>query len=203
MIAPMLKRTTAFALLTSSVLILTACSSQPAKETAKPGAAAAQPAAEAKGFTEYPIGDEQEAEGLNVALVYFQPVPMVPESKAGLTPAQADMHLEADISAGEKNPLGFGIGEFVPYLKVSYTIKNVSSGAVAEGSFMPMNAADGGHYGANVKMPGGAGKYKITVKIKAPDEYLLHTDSETGVNGRWWSTPVELNWDFDFVPRKW
>ncbi len=191
-------------LVLGSMVLVTACGS-----TAAPGAGGAheaagdKPAAEAKGFTEYPIGDEQQAEGMNVALVYFQPVPLAPEGKAGPGPKDADLHLEADISALPENPLGFGVGEWVPNLQVGYSVKHEESGKVLEGNFMPMNAADGPHYGANVKMPAGAGKYRITLQIKAPVSHLLHTDAETGVNGQWWDKARELQWDFQYVPRKW
>lgn len=201
-----MKRSVTVGLLVASALTLAACgtASKPkAGAGAKPPAQQSGGAAEAKGFTEYPIGDEQQVGGLKVGLVYFQPVSMEPESKAGLKPADADFHLEADISADAKNPLGFGAGEFVPYLQVSYSIKHVESGQVQEGSFMPMNAADGSHYGANVKLPSGAGNYKIALKIKAPGEFLLHTDKVTGVEGHWWTAPLEASWDFKFVPRKW
>lgn len=185
-------------------LLLAGCSQgqAPASQSGAPADQGAKVAPGEKGFTEYPIGQEQQVEGLNVALVYFQPVPMEPESKAGLKPQEADIHLEADITALPNNSLGFGIGEFVPYLQVKYTIEKVDSGEIIEGNFMPMNASDGAHYGANIKMAG-AGNYRIKVKIKAPDNYLLHTDRETGVEGRWWSSPLELAWDFQYIPRQW
>lgn len=157
-----------------------------------------------RGFREYPIGDEQEVEGLSIAAVYFQPVDMEPSAKAGLRPDQADIHLEADIVSAEGNQTGFGVGEFVPYLTVSYRLKNLSTGQEQKGSLMPMNASDGPHYGANVKMPG-AGKYRLTFLIESPEkqDYLLHVDKETGVEGRFWKKPLEVSWEFNFVPRKW
>ncbi len=157
-----------------------------------------------RGFREYPIGDEQEVEGLSIAAVYFQPVDMEPSARAGLRPDQADIHLEADIVAAEGNQTGFGVGEFVPYLTVSYRLKNLSTGQEQKGSLMPMNASDGPHYGANVKMPG-AGKYRLTFIIESPEkqDYLLHVDKETGVEGRFWKKPLEVSWEFNFVPRKW
>ena len=53
---------------------------------------------------------------------------------------------------------------------------------LTSGTFMPMNADDGAHYGINIKkglIP--IGKYKLQLEIKAPTDYLLHVDSETGV----------------------
>ena len=155
------------------------------------------------GFEEFPIGDEQQVGPLNVAGVYFQPVEMIPADLAGLPAAQSDMHIEADISAAENNSLGYGAGDFVPYLSVKYRIEKVG-GKVIEGNFMPMSASDGPHYGANVKFDG-PGKYKITFIIESPEKqgYLLHIDKETGVDGRFWSKPLEVSWDFDYIPRSW
>ncbi|WP_406676790.1 iron transporter [Neomoorella carbonis] len=156
-----------------------------------------------KGFQEYPIGDEKEVEGLKIAAVYFQPVAMEPAG-AGLAPDKADIHLEADITATPDNKTGFGVGEWVPYLNVKYKLKKLDNGQVVEGTFMPMNASDGPHYGANVKMLG-AGKYELTYIVESPEKqgYALHTDKETGVEGRFWKKPVEVKWEFNFIPRKW
>lgn len=158
------------------------------------------------GFREYPIGDEVDVAeaGLKVAAIYLQPVVMEPAQKAGLKMDQSDMHLEADISALENNPLGFGVGEFVPYLTVKYKLVHKDSGQTQEGSFMPMNAGDGSHYGANIKLMG-AGTYQLTYLIDSPEkqDFLIHTDKETGVDGTFWKKPVELTWEFPWVPRKW
>ncbi|KKM09609.1 hypothetical protein SY88_18355 [Clostridiales bacterium PH28_bin88] len=188
-------------------MVLAGCGGKQAANTGgsgapAPGGNAAKPG-EAAGFQEYPIGDEQEAEGLNIGAVYFQPVVMEPADKAGLKPDEADVHLEADITALDGR-YGFGAGEFVPYLTVKYKLKNVDKGETIQGSFMPMNASDGPHYGANVKMMG-AGKYQLTYTIESPEkqDFLLHTDKETGVEGRFWTKPIEVSWEFNFLPRKW
>ncbi|MBI2852646.1 MAG: iron transporter [Chloroflexi bacterium] len=155
------------------------------------------------GFVEYPIGDEIQKGGLNIAAVYFQPVEMEPADKAGLKINEADIHLEADIFALKDNETGFGFGEWVPYLTVKYRIKNLDNGQMQEGAFMPMNASDGPHYGANIKMSG-AGKYGLTFIVESPEKqgYLLHIDRETGVPGRFWRQPIEVSWEFNYLPRK-
>jgi uncharacterized protein involved in high-affinity Fe2+ transport len=165
-------------------------------------AAAPAPGAE-KGFEEFPLGDEQKVGPLQVAGVYFQPVDMEPASLGGLPASQADMHLEADISAAEGNNLGYGAGDFVPNLTVKYRIEK-KGGKVIEGSFMPMSASDGPHYGNNVKLDG-AGDYKVSFIIDNPEKqgYLLHVDKETGVPGRFWKEPLVVSWDFKWLPRKW
>jgi uncharacterized protein involved in high-affinity Fe2+ transport len=166
-------------------------------------AAAPAPGEETAGFEEFPLGDEYDVGPLHIAGVYFQPVDMEPSGMGGIPASQADMHLEADISAAAGNNLGYGAGDFVPNLTVRYKVEK-AGGRVIEGTFMPMNASDGPHYGNNVKLDG-AGKYRITFIIESPEKqgYLLHVDKETGVEGRFWTKPIEVSWDFDYIPRSW
>ena len=94
-----------------------------------------------------------------------------------------DIHLEADISALE-NKLGYGVGDWVPYLTVDYAIVNsADKSEVTSGTFMPMAASDGPHYGNNIKLD--PGTYDITFTIHSPGEngYLIHSDAETGPGG--------------------
>ncbi len=135
---------------------------------------------EAAGFTEIPIFEGEEVGFLSVNAVYFQPVPMSGgnESIEGF-----DMHLEADISALQ-NDLGFGVGDWVPYLTVDYKITGSDGNVAAEGTFMEMSASDGPHYGANIALPN-ADTYTLEFTIHSPEEngYLLHVDAETGPGG--------------------
>ncbi|MDR2375321.1 MAG: iron transporter [Treponema sp.] len=172
------------------------------KEGRRPASTVA-PGEEA-GFEEFPIGDDKELGPINVAGVYFQPVDMLPAESAGIPASQADMHMEADISAAEGNELGYGVGDFVPYLTVRYEISKTGSSWAIDGNFMPMNASDGPHYGANLKLDG-AGTYKVRFIIQNPEAqgYLLHIDQDTGVPGRFWNQPLVAEWDFDFIPRVW
>lgn len=185
---------------TVMVFLLVACvQNAPASENlAAPGAAAP---GEVAGFEEFPIGDDIEVGPLNVAGVYFQPVDMEPAGM-GLAASESDMHLEADISA-LSNDLGYGVGDFVPNLTVRYEIVS-EDGTVNEGTFMPMNASDGPHYGANIKL-GEAGTYHIRFIIESPEAqgYVLHVDKETGLTGRFWSEPLVAEWDFNYIPRTW
>ena len=176
-----------------------ASASSAASESASASGAAAAPGEEA-GFEETPIFEDEEAGGwLNVSAVYFQPVPMTD----GSTIEGKDIHLEADISALENN-FGFGVGDWVPYLTVDYKVLNASGSAVAEGTFMEMSASDGPHYGANIAMPEGQGTYTLQITIKSPadNNYLLHTDAETGPgaksfdDGVTWPLVVEGTWDY-------
>ena len=162
-------------------------------------------AAEDAGFTEIPIFEDEEVGFLNVSAVYFQPVPM---SGGNGNTEDFNIHLEADISALE-NTVGFGVGDWVPYLTVDYDVTASDGSTAASGTFMEMSASDGPHYGANVKLPN-ADTYSIKFTIHSPEEngYLLHTDAETGPGGSFddyfgnGNLIVEYN-GWDYVPQEW
>lgn len=149
---------------------------------------------------EYPIGVPKEINRLKIAAVYLLPIDMEPRG-TDLPQSQADVHLEADIHSLKGNLNGFGAGEWVPYLKVSYTLVNVDTGETKSGTFMPMVAKDGPHYGSNVKMMG-AGNYKVTFTIDPPSKqgFGRHTDVATGV-GKWFQ-PFTVDYTFKYVPIK-
>lgn len=165
------------------------------------------------GFEEVPVGpsgtaeeQDQDAGPLTVGAVYFQPIDMEPSSM-GLKAADASFHLEADIHANQKGTeLGYGKGDFVPDLTVNYDIIDKTSNAsVASGTFMQMNASDGPHYGANVKLDE-AGSYKLVLKIESPEKkgWMLHVDPETGVKGRFWTEPLEVTFpEWNYTPQEW
>ncbi|ADN02752.1 iron transporter [Spirochaeta thermophila] len=149
-------------------------------------------------FVEYPIGEPQRINGMEVAAVYLKPVDMEPRG-SGLPASLSDIHLEADVRAVEGNPNGFAIGEWIPYLKISFELINLDTGERQTGVFMPMVAADGPHYGNNIRMMG-PGTYRLVYRIENPSSqgFLRHTDADTGV-GRWFE-PFTLSWEFTYVP---
>ncbi|MCW9697855.1 iron transporter [Avibacterium sp. 20-129] len=151
-------------------------------------------------FKEYPIGEAVTMNGMEIVAVYLQPIDMEPRGM-GLSAKDSDIHLEADIHATKGNDNGFGEGEWMPYLTIAYTLVNTDTGEKQEGTFMPMVAGDGPHYGANVKMMG-VGNYKVTYHIDPPSKAGMHrhTDSETGV-GRWWK-PFDVSYEFKFTGLK-
>ena len=172
------------------------------------GAALAAPAEKPgeSGFAEIPIGEEIQVGPYNAAAVYFQAVDMVP---AGKNPSkeESDMHLEADIHLQPAFAIayGFGSGENIwpAYLSVKYQILDAQGKTVVmEGNFMPMNADDGPHYGANIKKGLKVGRYKLKFIIEPPTDYLLHTDPETGVPakekaGEYFQThTAEFDWNY-------
>lgn len=157
------------------------------------------------GFLELPIG-ETDVEGapLHLAAVYFQPVDMQGDGKNDIGSEGYNLHLEADISALE-NELGFGKGDWVPYLTVDYKIEGSDNKVAAEGTFMVMNADDGPHYGGNVKLDK-SDTYKLTFTLHSPVEngFLLHVDEETGVKGRFWDDPITVTFDnWDYTVQDW
>lgn len=183
-------------------------SSSKAKEEAKTVSAAEtkKESAEEKadepdlGFTEVPIFEDVEKEFLNLTAVYFQAVDMTGGYKA----EDYDCHLELDVKA-LKNGLGYGTGDWVPYLTVNYEVtKNDTKAKVSEGTFMPMAASDGPHYGANIKMDGD-GLYTVKFTVKFPDSstYLIHTD-ETGPETHSFPNAIEYTYDqWQFTKGAW
>lgn len=157
------------------------------------------------GFTEYPIFEDEEIGFLNVSAVYFQPVPM---SNGNENIEDFDIHLECDVSA-LANDLGFGLGDWVPYLTVDYEVVGSDDTVAAEGTFMVMSASDGPHYGANIKLDT-ADTYTVTFTFHNPEEngYLIHTDAETGPGGLFDQYFADGNLTvsvegWDYTPQEW
>lgn len=132
------------------------------------------------GFTEIPIFEDEEVGFMNVSAVYFQPVPM---TNGNEDIENFNLHLECDVSALQ-NDLGYGTGDWVPYLTVDYKVTGTDGTDAASGTFMVMSASDGPHYGANIKLDK-ADTYTLTFTFHSPEEngYLIHTDAETGPGG--------------------
>ena len=133
------------------------------------------------GFVENEIFSDEELDFINLSAVWFQAVPMENETTS-YSAEDADIHIEADISALE-NDLGYGVGDWIPYLTVDYSVADKDGKEVAGGTFMTMAASDGPHYGQNIKL--NPGTYDLTITIHSPGEngYLIHSDSETGPGG--------------------
>lgn len=164
---------------TSSAKSSAASTTSSAKSSAASGSTSTAAPGDAAGFTEIPIFEDKQVSFLNVSAVYFQPVPMAPGQEK--IDKKKEIHLECDIAALE-NELGYGKGDWVPYLTIDYKVTDSSDKTVvAEGTFMPMSASDGPHYGANIKMDK-AGTYSVEFTIHSPAEkgYLIHSDKETG-----------------------
>ena len=185
-----------------------AASSEAASSSAEAASDEASSAAaapgEAAGFTEIPIFEDETAGFLNVSAVYFQPVPMTDGSSI----EDKNLHLEADIAANENN-FGFGVGDWVPYLTVDYKVVGSDGKTAAEGTFMEMSASDGPHYGANIALDK-ADTYTLEFTIKSPadNNYLLHTDAETGPGAKSFDDgitwPLVVTYEgWDYTPQEW
>ena len=157
-------------------------------------------ASTAYAFEEFPAGEPVKINEMEIAAVYLAPIDMEPRG-IGLPAAKSDIHLEADIHAIEGNKNGFGAGEWMPYLTISYTLVNTDTNEKQEGTFMPMVASDGPHYGQNIKMMG-VGNYKVTYHIEPPSAAGMHrhTDPNTGVS-RWWKA-FDVSFDFKYTGLK-
>jgi len=158
-------------------------------------AAALWSGATAAGASEIRVGAPVVTDGMEIAAVYLQPVLMSPaEPMAG----RPDIHLEADIHAVTGNVHGFEAGAWIPYLQIAYRIRKEGADFERVGSFMPMVAADGPHYGANVALDG-PGTYRLDYEIVAPVRNGLyrHIDTETGV-ADWWA-PIHVGWSFKYL----
>ncbi len=191
---------------TTAAQTTTTASAEAADAVVKTDAQAAAPGVGDAGFTEYPIDSIQdvEVEFMNVSAVYFQPVPMTD----GNSVEDYNIHLEADISALANN-FGYGVGDWIPYLTVDYSIVGSNGSTAAEGTFMVMSADDGPHYGANVKLPD-ADTYQLTITIHSPadNNYLLHTDEETGPGAKSFDEAfhggvLTVSGSWDYVPQEW
>jgi hypothetical protein len=112
-------------------------------------------------------------------------------------PTDDVIHLEADIRATADNPNGFAKDEFVPYMKVRYEVVDAKSGkSLQGGDLLPMVAADGLHYGANIVKPA-PGTCRLVYRIEPPSAGGLgrHVDAATGV-AAWWE-PFEATFDWE------
>ncbi len=162
------------------------------------------PTKDTAGINELPVGDSgpQTNDALTIDLVYFQAVDMEHGSMAMPPAAESDMHFEVDVVTNEKaTEWGYEPDQFMPYLDISAEAVNVDTGQVTDlGTMMPMIAADGPHYGNNIKLA--PGNYDVIVTVASPaDQFMLHTGKDSsGVQGRFWVEPLTFefqNWQWD------
>jgi len=149
---------------------------------------------------EYPIGEPQIKNGMEIAAVYLQPIDMAPAGMMNPA-AESDVHIEADIHAVADNANGFPEGSWVPNMCITYEITKAGSDKKVSGDAMAMVASDGPHYGDNVKLMG-PGKYTLKFNIQPPGcgahaHFGRHIDRETGV-AEWWK-PFTVEYSFTFV----
>lgn len=152
------------------------------------------------GFLEYSIGEEEQLGFLSVSASYFHAVDMQSGEKNIQSASDFTMFLKADIIALE-NDLGYIVDQFVPSLTVGYEILEQSSASVlSKGRLLPMNAADGPHYGSNINLSK-SGTYTLRFIIHSPAEnnYFIHTDKDTmpgAVLQKYWPEDKPLKVEF-------
>jgi periplasmic iron binding protein len=147
---------------------------------------------------EFAIGKPIEKHGMEIAAVYAEPAVSQDDYWGGVPLDEgANIHLEADIHATQDNTHGFGAGDWIPYLTVEYSLRNLETGEVRNGSLWQMAATDGPHYGVNLKLK--PGRYTLVYTIYPPSTGGLsrHSDTETGVP-EWWDVfTVEYRFDYE------
>ncbi|WP_226806848.1 iron transporter [Candidatus Vallotia cooleyia] len=149
---------------------------------------------------EYPLGKPKIQSGMEIGMVYLQPIRMDPEGMMRKS-SDSDIHLEADIHAVQNNPSGFAEGDWIPYLKICYELTKFGSNYFQTGNLVAMVASDGPHYGDNIKLAG-PGKYHLKLFIAPPERtgnmaFGRHIDKETGVDS--WFKLFKLHYDFPFA----
>lgn len=153
--------------------------------------------APARSFAVYPIGTPLIAfspgmHGLGVAVEYFQPINL---DGAMMHPAEdADIHLEADITATADDPDGYAEGDWRPYLTVTYRLARSDTGRSETGTLMPLVSYGSGgagkpHYGDNLKLFG-PGPYHLDLSVAPPPR-------QTGLGGA--LHPFTLHYDFVYA----
>jgi uncharacterized protein involved in high-affinity Fe2+ transport len=139
---------------------------------------------------------------LIVGAVYLQPITMSPEGMM-LPRNKSDIHLEMDVHAkGNLKSRGFAPGDWLPNVKINYTIQKMGDlapltcGGMHTSNnhytcdLMPMVASDGAHYGDNVKL-NGPGFYIVTFNANTDPNFGWHTDTESKILGTEF-----VNWHF-------
>ena len=131
--------------------------------------------AAAGAFAVYPVGEPRDIfwpgmQGVGVAVEYFQPIDL---DGAMMHPSDnADIHLEADITALKDDPDGYAEGDWRPYLIVTYRLAKQGSTWTSAGTLMPLVSYGGGgggkpHYGDNLALAG-PGRYRLELNVAPP-----------------------------------
>lgn len=132
---------------------------------------------------------------LSVGAVYLQPITMAPTGMMR-TRSESDIHLEVDIHAKQKlKSRGFAPGDWLPNVDVTYTIQKIGDtkplpcganekihGSMTGCELMAMVAADGAHYGDNIKLAG-PGFYIVTFDAHTDPGFGWHTDTDSKILG--------------------
>lgn len=139
--------------------------------------------------------------GLTIAAAHEAPVAVEGSDTSNqplfLSPDKGDLFLAVNIRGGKGNKNGLGVGEFIPYLSVSYSLQRQGGGEVQRGYLHALVGPKGMRYGNNVKLSG-SGTYTLILTIEPPIKvgFGRHTDLETGVS-RWWKQ-LQVEWPLEY-----
>lgn len=154
-----------------------------------------EPKPQAGPVAEQLIGEPVSKNSIQVAAVWLAGVTMDGMGSSSGGPSDL-IHLEADIRSLGGNPNGFAKNEFIPYLKVTYSLAPREGGTpVEKGELYPMIASDGLHYGANIAMPK-PGNYRLTYAIEPPSAGGLGRHVGVGGVAPWWKP---FTADFEWI----
>lgn len=121
-------------------------------------------------FSEVLLMEEEIADGAVLAVIE---VATPDQIEAVFSPSipkdDAQLHVEAQLRYTGQKLGGRVEGEFVPYLMVTLTIVNDTTGERLDTRLWPhIGVAEGWHYAANIILPGDSPTYSTTVTLEGP-----------------------------------
>lgn len=121
-------------------------------------------------FREVLLMEEAIAGGAVLAVIEVAPPDQIQTASPPSIPKDdAQLHVETQLRYTGPRFGGRVEGEFVPYLMVSLTLVNDTTGERLDTRLRPhVGVAEGWHYAANVVLPGDSPTYSATVTIEGP-----------------------------------
>jgi len=109
------------------------------------------------------------------------------------------VHIACHIRALSDNAYGFRVGDWMPSMRVRFTLTNRQTGKTVEGDLLSLLDRAGPHYGINLRMIG-AGDYTLVLFVKPPSGKLLAriTGDYAGVPE--WFEPFSVTSQFTYDP---
>ncbi len=108
---------------------------------------------------EFYVGEPVVKNEMQLVPHYLLGIEMAPMTP-GMDMGPNAVHLEIDVHATKDDKHGFKEDEWIPYLRISYTIEKVDSKFKKPGKLVAMTAGDGPHYANNVRLAGD-GDYRL------------------------------------------
>lgn len=161
---------------------------------------------DAPAFMPFALGDAFETHDMRVEAQLYPAVPIYGLQDDSDTQAvihgKEYVHLTCSVRARGGNRYGFRNGEWVPGLRIRFTLTHQGTGAAVEGKLFPMVARDGPHYGVNLQLMG-EGDYTLVYHVRPPSPQVLTrvTGDLAGVP-EWWEpfdVTIEFTYDRDDI----